>query len=81
MAEAVVDHLKAIEVKEQNREFCVGITLGPFDGLPEMIHELNTIGKIGERVVKGVIPEFFFGQVTFCNIAKTSYTADRFAVQ
>src|SRR5712692_11075820 len=61
VAEAVVEHLEAVEVDEQNREVVALAAAHARQRLAEAVHEERAVGQPGERIVERVVTDLVLG--------------------
>ena len=57
VAEAVVDHLEAVEVEEQHEDVPVGARRSPSSARASRSRNAPPVGQVGERVVVGLVGE------------------------
>ncbi len=81
VAEAVVDHLEAVEIQEHHGQPVVVVALRPRQRRAQPVHEQRAVGQTGERVVERLVRQPFLDALALGDVGADRGGADDLAVQ
>ena len=68
MADAVVDHLEAIQVEEQHGEATALVAVQPRERLFQRGMEAGPVRQAGQRIVQGIVDQLLFGVFAYLDL-------------